>query len=638
MLKILKSFIVISFLILLSLNFLGIFLGDLGDPVGQYIPNKVLATDNLKQGDLSLWNPYIFQGFPSIADPQLAQYYLPDLLLWSIFPKEIAYNLSITLHLAFASMGFFLLVKKLFPEEKILPYASVILTILSPFLLSKMVFLNIFQTLSFLPWLILLIINKDYKKFVLLSVISCLAGHPIALFQVLLTTFCSYIYYSNETISKKIQYIFLSSISILGLSAFFILPVLELQKLSVRSSITFDNFKSGTIQFYHYMQLVSPFHKFDNLHDFYIYIGVIPILIFIYLIFNYKSINPKQRKVLHLSILLITLGGVLSTHLNSDLVSRLLFQIPVIQDIRVPARYFFIVHFGFTLSTLLGLSILTPVKRNIVIILTVLNFLPVPFTFIGKYNFSDIPNQYQPNFTELKTSTPEYYLSSSIYLFPNRNIIPKYHNLIGYNPLILKNYHRVFPIEPVGSFQDSDYFQNLYPSFIENNLSYYMFPSEDTLKNIGLDSKISVVKFLENENWTRVNSQAGADLWKSPNIKPILHSNSTLNNLEITTYKPSFINASFELQEITDDIELKFYQTYYPGWNLHINDKVIPATQLKNNYIQVYNIPKEALKEGQNQITLKFFPKSLSTGLSITAITILILSVYFILTKKNAIQ
>ena len=108
--KHLDSLLFIALGVLLAffpLYFNGGFIGDLGDPIGQTIPNKYLLIEYFKNGILPLWNSFSFLGFPFLADIQVGTFYFPDWIFFSVFEPLIAHNISVLAHIIFAGIGIY---------------------------------------------------------------------------------------------------------------------------------------------------------------------------------------------------------------------------------------------------------------------------------------------------------------------------------------------------------------------------------------------------------------------------------------------------------------------------------------------------------------------------------------------------
>ncbi|MBI3854919.1 MAG: hypothetical protein HY293_04430, partial [Planctomycetes bacterium] len=72
-----------------------------------------LYNEGLKANELRLWNPNLFCGLPTYADPMLHPFYPPNLLLHRLFGPDSAYELGLMLHLFFSGVAMHLLLRGL---------------------------------------------------------------------------------------------------------------------------------------------------------------------------------------------------------------------------------------------------------------------------------------------------------------------------------------------------------------------------------------------------------------------------------------------------------------------------------------------------------------------------------------------
>jgi len=70
-----------------------------------------IYNEGLHHGELRLWNPYLLCGLPTASDPMVHPFYPPNLLLHSVFGPDTAYELGLLLHLFFAGVAFYSLLK-----------------------------------------------------------------------------------------------------------------------------------------------------------------------------------------------------------------------------------------------------------------------------------------------------------------------------------------------------------------------------------------------------------------------------------------------------------------------------------------------------------------------------------------------
>lgn len=70
-----------------------------------------LYGDGLRQGELRLWNPRLFFGYPLYADTMVHPFYPPHLILFALFRPECAYELTLLLHFFFSGAAMFWLLR-----------------------------------------------------------------------------------------------------------------------------------------------------------------------------------------------------------------------------------------------------------------------------------------------------------------------------------------------------------------------------------------------------------------------------------------------------------------------------------------------------------------------------------------------
>jgi hypothetical protein len=120
-----------------------------GDTALQYLPYKAVAAEAARQGELPLWNPYVFGGAPLLADPQNSLLY-PSQIFFLLLPLNIAFAVVQYLHLLLLAIGMFVLLRRRCERIPALMGALA-------FALSGPVFfrlhLGIYSTLQALAWL-----------------------------------------------------------------------------------------------------------------------------------------------------------------------------------------------------------------------------------------------------------------------------------------------------------------------------------------------------------------------------------------------------------------------------------------------------------------------------------------------------
>lgn len=209
----------------------------LSDAVSLYYPFKSAAAEFIKKGELPLWNPYMFGGYPLLANVQ-AGLFFPTMIFYLLFSSPIAWTLQVMSQPLLASFFMYLLLRHLNLSK--LP--SIFGSIAYGFGGSTILWIqwNTQATTSlFFPILILLedkyLLTKQLKWGALLSIFICLqifAGYlPIIPF-----TFLSMGIWFLLRSKKYLSDLKLLFFIILGfsLSAIFLLPVTELVRISQR--------------------------------------------------------------------------------------------------------------------------------------------------------------------------------------------------------------------------------------------------------------------------------------------------------------------------------------------------------------------------------------------------------------------
>jgi hypothetical protein len=70
-----------------------------------------IYNEGLHRNELRLWNPYLFCGLPTTADPMIHPFYPPNLLLHRVFGPDTAYELAALLHLFFSGVAMHVLLR-----------------------------------------------------------------------------------------------------------------------------------------------------------------------------------------------------------------------------------------------------------------------------------------------------------------------------------------------------------------------------------------------------------------------------------------------------------------------------------------------------------------------------------------------
>lgn len=209
----------------------------LSDAVSLYYPFKSLVADFEKKGQLPLWNPYMFGGYPLFANTQVGILF-PTMIFYLLFSAPVAWTIQVMSQPFLASLFMYILLRHL----KLNKLSSIFGSIVYGFGGSTILWIqwNTQATTSlFLPILIFLedkyLISRSFKWGALLSIVVCLqilAGYlPIIPFT-FLGMGIWYLFRSNRLFADlRILFFIILGLS---LSAIFLLPVVELIRISQR--------------------------------------------------------------------------------------------------------------------------------------------------------------------------------------------------------------------------------------------------------------------------------------------------------------------------------------------------------------------------------------------------------------------
>ncbi len=170
-------------------------------------PLRKTVSDSLKNFELPLWEPNIGQGFPIFDEGQIGLFYIPNLLLFGLFPFWIAFNLGYIVTFLIAALGTYLLSRSL-GLNKAGSYLAGITYSFSPLIVLHLHHYNLIQTVALAPWLFWLT-NSFFNTRKIIYLISI----PLVLSQQLFVGFAQITLYS-----------------LTGLLIFFIFKILTTQK------------------------------------------------------------------------------------------------------------------------------------------------------------------------------------------------------------------------------------------------------------------------------------------------------------------------------------------------------------------------------------------------------------------------
>jgi len=157
-----------------------LYWGDIGL---YFLPMQRFLHDQLHQGLLPLWNPYVLCGAPYVGNPQTWPLYPSSLFLFILSPER-AISAMVALHVWLAGWGMLAFLRRT-TGLRLLPcqFAAVVF-MFGGQLVSKEQFPNMVQAMAYVPWILLavdrLVDRRDVRRTVSLGVVlgmQVLAAH-----------------------------------------------------------------------------------------------------------------------------------------------------------------------------------------------------------------------------------------------------------------------------------------------------------------------------------------------------------------------------------------------------------------------------------------------------------------------------
>ncbi|MBI3485939.1 YfhO family protein [Candidatus Daviesbacteria bacterium] len=215
------------------------------DYLNFHYPNRDVYRKSLLSGKLPWWVSGIGNGYPLVADGQIGPFYPLNILFFRFLSTNQAINWLIFLHFWLAGIGMYLIMG-LFTKHTFARLLTSITFILSGFMVSQLMVVNLNQTISLFPllfWIYLKLIQKfkAYLFVVLIVLISLqiLAGYmPFVYYEALILGLVVLVIEWNN-LKKQILLLILLFFGFLisfGISAIQILPSLELMNHSLRGT------------------------------------------------------------------------------------------------------------------------------------------------------------------------------------------------------------------------------------------------------------------------------------------------------------------------------------------------------------------------------------------------------------------
>lgn len=361
------------------------------DSIRQQYPWKVFTANAWKQGEIPLWNPYAFSGYPIMANVQSGVFY-PFNVLFVLLNTKLAWTILVLIQPILSALFMYQFLKSLKVVRLAAIFGSLIFIGMS-FELLWMEQMIIGHTTLWLPLILLSIqkLSETNKKWFLVGVIgvvmSILGGYSqTTIYVFIISAFFLLIkcFMENNLHKRMMLFIVVCMIFILGigLSAIQLIPTAEIYKYSAREGKSSEELYGKslaptrnilTILTQDFYGNVATYNYWGDQHtDFNHFFGTIPLLLVIsgvYYIYR-KKIDLKEGGW----FLILGLGALLCS-LNTPFgYTPLFLKIPILST-GVVARFLFVFQFSMAIVATMTLSYLIQ-NRNLKISLR-----PFIFTF-----------------------------------------------------------------------------------------------------------------------------------------------------------------------------------------------------------------------------------------------------------------
>src|SRR5262245_42208311 len=356
-----------------------------GDGWSQNLGVRILIGAMIRNGQLPLWNPYIFCGMPLLGSIQPGALYPPN-WLFAVFSPKVAMNLVVITTYHIALIGAYLYARRIGCNRLGSMIAGITFAF-GGFMTAHLGHTNLIAAGAWLPW-VLLALEELYLKlrwrWVALgaSFIALLffAGGPQVTCYALMVAgaYCLFSLKFREERERRGRFLFgAAAMSVCGalIGAIQLLPTRELQQQGERAALTYENFASYSLPPQHLFEVIFPyFFGGGGLSPYKIpdwgklgstesasYVGMLAMIFgLIALIGQFKQKKHNRLVWFWVGCAVVAVFLALGSYMPFS-IHRLLYYIPVYNLFRASSRHMF--EFDFAFGVLAGLGV-TWVSRN----------------------------------------------------------------------------------------------------------------------------------------------------------------------------------------------------------------------------------------------------------------------------------
>ncbi len=614
----------------------------------------------LREGIWPWWNPYIFSGAPFIADPVVNIWY-PPTWLFVFLPLNIAYSWHIALHIFWAMVGMYTLIRTInnSPQPTLNPSSPPLnvrggrvglfswegeLRVVSmlPAWTAGLVFglsgffsariwaghVDVIAAASWMPWVVWAFTRRGIVLAAGIFALQILAGYQTMAFFTMEAVGMMTLFFclKQRSAAPAIRAI-LAVLLGLGLAAIQIIPTQEFFRASIRTfSLPYSWNSYGSLTIASLKQFFNPFIFGDHLtysgpppnypeHAFFVgRVGIVFVIVF--LLSRLPRLLRSPRLLMFCLIAFFGLWVSLGPNAPIDLQYILWKFVPMYKYLRVPPRHLILVVFG--LSGLIGIA-MQRVKK--------------PFSFLIMLVISAEMILYARHFIVLKPipearhdgelikilkqdNEPFRVLQNFGVWVPPRDSLDfdaamsyRIFSATGYDPSILRFYYEYIDLAngntPGSSILTHDVqvpYLNVFSQATDFlNIKYILVPREyDPLYGVKTDRFVLL----------REDVKRDYRLYENKSVKPRFFFEK--GTVVVKKYTPNEIVLS------TDDKTgetLFSSEVFYPGWEGFIDGKKVNAIKANHAFRALF------VPAGKHTVTYRYSPRIFLIGGLVSLIT-----------------
>jgi hypothetical protein len=335
------------------------------DAADMHYPLQRYFSEHIRAGQMPFWTPYIFSGYPLLANPEMAAFYPPHWLfyLFGVAPRSIQWELA--LHAFLACCGAWFLIMRLVPNRSAALLGAFAYG-LSGFFAGHSSHVGLFSAAADLPWLLLFFDCAVEAQAPLFVALGGLAGGMIILagyLQTALYAFAAMVLYAIASVYMaprrwlRIGTIVIGILAVASAAAAVqIFPTLELAANSIRAAYDFSRSSEGSLHLSALATLLAPnalgaiegpYAGPPDITQYYFYAG--------FLVVPLAAIGLAKAKT-RVAVLILILPTIWYMLGPSAGLYRLGGILPGFGKVRAPIQGWFVVALGVAILAAAGFS------------------------------------------------------------------------------------------------------------------------------------------------------------------------------------------------------------------------------------------------------------------------------------------